>query len=128
MKYAEAPDIKQMVSEIVDELGMTYIAPQRVHCYRSWGSKSRRIIARIHGLGSIWQQALALPPTYTIEVISEKYDRLAPEEQEKTVIHELLHIPHGFRGGFRPHKGYVTRGRVQQLHQVLCERRARRVR
>lgn len=123
MRYAEAPDVKQKVEEIVAELGMAHIPTERVYCYRSWGTKSRRLIARIHGLERMWQIALDQPPVYAIEVISEKYDRLPLEEQEKTVIHELLHIPHGFKGGFRPHKGYVTRGRVQQLYQALHEKR-----
>ena len=69
--------------------------------------KARRTIARIHGLGKIWQGVLNLPPSYTIEVISEIYDRMSPEDNERTLIHELLHIPGGFSGGFRPHKGYV---------------------
>ena len=38
-----------------------------------------------HGFGKIWQKALKLPPTYIIEVISERYDKLSQEDKEKTV-------------------------------------------
>ncbi len=123
LKYVEAPDVKRLVNEIVDSLDLFHVVPQWVHCYRSRGSKSRRTVARIHGLSRIWQEALARPPTYVVEVISERFDPLSDEEKEKTLIHELLHIPKGFSGGFRPHKGYIDRKRVEKLHKALLEKR-----
>ncbi|MCK4434233.1 metallopeptidase [Candidatus Bathyarchaeota archaeon] len=123
MDYVEAPDVKRLVNEIADSLDLFHVVPQFVYCYRSKGSKSKRIIARIHGLGRIWQEALRRPPVYVIEVISEQYDKLSDEEKERTLIHELLHIPKGFSGGFRPHKGYIDKKRVETLHRVLLERR-----
>jgi len=112
------------VNEIVDSLDLFHVVPQFVYCYRSKGSKSRRAVARIHGLGKIWQEALVRPPAYVIEVISERYDSLSEEEKEKTMIHELLHIPKGFSGGFRPHKGYINRKQVEKLHGVLLEKKS----
>jgi len=123
LEYIEAPDVKKLVDEMIDSLDLFHVVPQFVHCYRSRGSKSKRIIARIHGLGSIWQEALRRPSAYVIEVISEQYDKLSDEEKEKTLIHELLHIPNGFSGGFRPHKGYIDKKRVEKLHRMLLKRR-----
>jgi len=122
-KYIEAPDVKKRVDEIIDRLGLSYIRKQHVFCIRSRGSRSARTVAPIHGLGRIWQKTLNLPPTYIIEVISERYDRLSEEEKDKTLIHELLHIPKGFKGGFRPHKGYITRGRIESLYRELQNKR-----
>jgi len=48
---------------------------------------------------------------------------LSDIEKEKTVIHELLHIPNGFSGGFRPHRGYIDKKRVEKLHRLLLNRR-----
>ena len=124
LKYTEAPDVKTLAGEIMDYLDFFHIVPQFVYCYRSKGSKSKRTIARIHGLGRLWQDALRKPPSYVIEVISERYDKLSDPDKEKTLIHELLHIPKGFSGGFRPHKGYVDKKRVERLHQVLLKRRS----
>jgi predicted metallopeptidase len=124
LEYMEAPDIKMLVDEIIDSLDLFHVVPQFVYCYRSRGSKSKLTIARIHGLGRIWQEALRRPPVYVIEVISERYDKLSDEEKEKTLIHELLHIPKGFSGGFRPHKGYIDKKRVEKLHRVLLKRRS----
>jgi len=124
LEYLEAPDMKRLINEIVDNLGLFHVVPQFVYCYRSKGSKSERTVARIHGLGKIWQEALRRPPTYIIEVISERYDKMSDEEKEKTLIHELLHIPKGFSGGFRPHKGYVSRKQVERLHKQLVKRRS----
>ncbi len=123
IKYFEAPDVKGLVDEILDSLDFFNVVPEFVFCVRSKGSKSRRTIARIHGLGRIWQEALRLAPSYVIEVISERYDRLSEEEKEKTIIHELLHIPKGFSGGFRPHKGYVDQKTVERLFSALQKRR-----
>ena len=124
LEYVEAPDVKRLVDEIVECLDLFHVVPQFVFCYRSKGSKSKRTVARIHGLGKIWQEALLRPPAYVIEVISERYDRLSEEEKEKTLIHELLHIPKGFSGGFRPHKGYINRKQVEKLHRALLEKRS----
>lgn len=125
IKYSEALDVKKRVDEILASLDLFHVVPQYVFCVRSKGSKSKRIIARIHGLGKIWQETLNLPPAYIIEVISERYDKLSEEEKDKTLIHELLHIPHGFSGGFRPHRGYVTRKKVEQLYAKLKQNRNR---
>jgi predicted metallopeptidase len=124
IKYTEATDVKKIVDEIADSLDFFHVVPQFVYCVRSHGSKSRRTVARIHGLGKIWQEVLNLSPSYIIEVISERYDKLPEPEKEKTLIHELLHIPKGFSGGFRPHKGYVDKRIVELLHKKLQKQRS----
>ncbi len=124
IKYCEAPEIKKQVDQITEELELFHVVPQFVYCVRSRGSKAKRTIARIHGLGRLWQDVLNAPPSYTIEVISEIYDKMSSAEKEKTLIHELLHIPGGFSGGFRPHKGYVERRIVEDLYCKLQKTRA----
>lgn len=79
IRYFEASDVKKLVDEIATNLNLFHITPQFVFCVRSMSSKSTRTIARIHGLGKIWQETLNLPPTYIVEVISERYDRLSEE-------------------------------------------------
>ena len=124
IKYSDAPEIKRQVDKIAEDLELFHVVPQFVFCVRSKGSKARRTIARIYGLGKLWQGVLNIPPSYTIEVISEIYDKMPIEEKEKTLIHELLHIPGGFSGGFRPHKGYVERKIVEDLYRKLQKNRA----
>ena len=123
IEYSQAPDVKKLADEVVESLGLYHVVPQFVYCVRSRGSASRRTIARIHGFGKIWQETLHLPTSYVIEVISERYDKLSEEDKEKTIIHELLHIPAGFAGGFRPHKGYVDRETVDDMHRAFKEQR-----
>lgn len=124
IKYIEAPEVKKQVDRIVEDLELFHVVPQFVFCVRSRGSKARRTIARIHGLGKLWQGVLNMPTAYTIEVISEIFDKMSPEDKEKTLIHELMHIPGGFSGGFRPHKGYVERKMVEELYRKLQKNRA----
>jgi predicted metallopeptidase len=123
IEYSEASDVKELVDNIAESLGFFHVVPQFVYCMRSKGSESRHILARIHGLGRIWQEALRRPPSYVIEVISERYDKLSEADKEKTIIHELLHIPKGFTGGFRPHKGYVDQKTVEAYYRKLQEHR-----
>ncbi len=119
IKYFDAPDIKEQIDTITIDLELSHIRPQLVYCVRSKGSKAKRTIARIHGLGKIWQGVLKIHPTYIIEVISETFGKMKDEEKERTLIHELLHIPGGFSGGFRPHKGYAERKTVEKLYRKL---------
>ena len=121
----EAPDVKKLADDITDRLDLYHVVPQFVFCVRSKGSASKWTLARIHGFGRVWQETLSHPPAYVIEVISERYDRLSEEEKEKTIIHELLHIPKGFTGGFRPHKGYIDREIVENLHRTFKKQKAR---
>ena len=116
IQYGLAEDIDLRVKEIIRKLKMTHIDEARVICLRSKGSGSRRVIARCHGLSRIMQVALTQKPHYIIEILSERFDRLSREDQTKVLIHEILHIPHSFGGGFRVHKSYVTAAKVQKMY------------
>jgi predicted metallopeptidase len=116
IQYGLAEDIALRVREIIWKLKMTHIDETRVICLRSKGSGSRRVIARCHGLSRIMQVALDKNPHYVIEILSERFDRLSREDQTKVLIHEILHIPHCFGGGFRAHKSYVTTAKVQKMY------------
>ena len=123
IEYYPAPDIKERMAEIVELLRFDHVKPGNVYCVRSRGSQSRRTIARIHGLGRIWQQAMGIETTYIIEVISEQFDPLSRDGQDRVLVHELMHIPHGFQGGFRHHKNYVTNENVEVWFKRLKEKR-----
>lgn len=115
IQYENADDIKKKIELIIKALEMKHINPKRVYCVRSRGSSSRGIIARCHSLPKIMQQVLAIEPAYIIEIISETFDNQNEEEKIKTLIHELLHIPKTFGGGFL-HHNVVTRVKVDKLY------------
>ncbi|HIH87618.1 TPA: metallopeptidase [Candidatus Bathyarchaeota archaeon] len=123
IEYYPAPDIRKRIDEIIELLRFDHVKPGNVYCVRSRGSQSKRIIARIHGLGRIWQQAMGIEATYIIEVISEQFDPLSRDGQDRVLVHELMHIPHGFQGGFRHHKNFVTRENVDVWFKRLQEKR-----
>jgi len=123
IRYEGAHDVKVLVDEIIKAVNFYHVKSERVICIRSRGSKSKRIIARIHGLPRVWQESLNMKPYYLIEVISENYDNISEEEKEKTIVHELLHIPKNFKGGFRHHKGWINRKKIESLHLILLEKR-----
>jgi predicted metallopeptidase len=53
---------------------------------------------------------------YLIEVISERFDKMPEEEQVQTMIHELMHIPKAFGGGFK-HHNIVTEKNVKTVYE-----------
>lgn len=80
-------------------------------------------LARCHGLSRIIQLALDLKHHYVIEIISEQFDKLDKANQTKVLIHELMHIPHAFGGGFRSHRPYVTKRKVEKMYQQFLKAR-----
>ena len=113
-------DVKDIAVSIIDKLGFHHIDTNRIYFFRSRGSRARFTRARIHGLAKVWNQALQSPPRYLVEVISEAFDDLSTHEKEKVIIHELLHIPGGFSGGFVNHGESISRDRIERLHRKFC--------
>lgn len=99
IKYQIAEDLQQSMNELAVML-FPHVRTDDVVCLRSHGSTSRGTIARCHALGKAMQLALGRKGFYLIEVISERFDAMSEEEQIKTLIHELMHIPKSFGGGF----------------------------
>lgn len=121
-EYEVAPDVQARLEEIVRMLPdeFAHVDTRRVVCYRSRGSTAR-IYARIWSLPGIFSHALGVEPHYVIEVV-ERFDRSSREEQERTLIHELLHIPKTFSGALVPHKCFgksIDCAREGELHRKL---------
>ena len=121
IRYELAQDITAKVRDILHKLEMTHVDQSRLVCVRSRGSNSKRIIARCHGLSRIMQLALDQEPHYVIEVVSERFDKLGKEEQVRVLIHELMHIPHSFGGGFRSHRPYVTKKQIERMYKKFVQ-------
>jgi len=102
MRYEEAPDVQQIAEEISNLL-FPHVKLERVKCFRSYGTSSRGTIARCHTIGKLMQKAMNTNAFYVLEFISERFDKLKEEDKIKVIIHELMHIPATFGGGFRHH-------------------------
>lgn len=116
MEWQLAPELQKRVKKLVDSLNFSHIDSKKVIIFRSYGSKSRAR-ARIWSLPRIWQQALKIRPHYCLEVLSEKFDNLSKEDQDRILIHELLHIPKTFSGALLSH-----RGRKRRIDQRTVEK------
>ena len=125
IQYERADDIEEEIGDLIQTLQMSHIDGSRVVCMRSRGSKSKGIIARCHGLSRIMQLALNEKPQYVIEVVSERFDALNEEDRIKVLIHELMHIPHSFGGGFRTHRPHVTRRKIEKVYRQFLEVKGR---
>jgi len=102
IKYKEAPDLQEKAIEICNLL-FPHVKVEHISSIRSFGSKSRGTIARCHALGKVMQMGLGRKAFYTVEYISERFDKMSEQDQLKTIIHELMHIPKSFGGGFKHH-------------------------
>lgn len=104
IKYFYAEDVKKEAEDICKVLGWKHIDFDNLGFLRSTGSTTRGTIARCHALGKAMQIAMGRKTGfYLVEVISERFDKLPKDEQIKTIIHELMHIPKTFGGGFIHH-------------------------
>lgn len=119
MKYEEAPDIKERMIDVVKTLGMDYIDMERIGCLRSFGSSTRRTIARCHALNKVMQKVMKTKAFYAIEFL-ERFDKMQKSEQDKAIIHELMHVPKAFGGGFRQHD-FVCEDNIEKLHKKFIE-------
>lgn len=118
IRYEFAPDIQQRILEILQKTDLKHVDMSRVFCIRSFGSNAPSIIARCYALGKIWQKVLDCKAAYIVEVISERFDKLPKDEQTRTLIHEIMHIPKSFGGGFK-HHDFVTRKNIEKIYNVL---------
>ncbi len=121
MDWQLAPELQQRVKKLTKALEFSHIDPKRVIVFRSHGSKSRAR-ARIWSLPRIWQKALKVQPHYCLEVLSEKFDKLSKKDQDRILIHELLHIPKTFSGALLSHRGRKRRidnRAVDRLYRAL---------
>jgi predicted metallopeptidase len=116
MKYEPAPDIQKIAEEISGML-FPHVKIERVKCFRSYGSSTRGTIARCHALGKIMQKAIGIRAYYALEFLSERFDKLSEENKIKTIIHELMHIPKTFGGGFK-HHNFVTEKNVNLMYKT----------
>jgi len=115
MKYEDAPDLMIRLREIVERLKMIHVDLDRVACMRGFGSSADRVIARCHTIGKLMQKAMGIKAFYAIEFL-EEFEKLDKDEQDKVIIHELMHIPKTFGGGFRNHD-HVCERNVDLLFQ-----------
>lgn len=115
IKYELALDIQEKINEIAALL-FPHVKIESVICIRSYGSSSRGTIARCHALGKAMQLALGRKGFYVIEVISKRFDKMPEIGKIKTLIHELMHIPKSFGGGFI-HHNHVHERNVNRMYE-----------
>jgi len=121
MKYEFAEDLQKQAEEIASIL-FPYIDMNYVKCFRSHGTSSRGTIARCHGLNKVMQKALNVHAIYVLEFLVERFDKMDNEEKIKVIIHELMHIPKAFGGGFI-HHDVVTERNVNRSYAEYKKRK-----
>jgi len=121
MKYEFDQNLQAQAEEI-SRLLFPHVDIANVKCFKSYGTSSRRTIARCHALGKLMQSALLRKAFYALEFLSERFDKLDEEEKIKVIIHELMHIPKCFGGGFK-HHNFVTEKNVERYYREYKKRK-----
>ena len=67
-------------------------------------------------MSKVLQIAMRIKAFYVLEFLSERFDKLDDKKQEKTIIHELMHIPKNFGGGFR-HHNHVSEENIKSIQE-----------
>ena len=115
MKYEHAPDLQNQTEQIAVKL-FPHVQLDKLKCFRSYGTSSRNTVARCHTIGKLMQKAIGVPAWYAIEFITENFSNLSEEEKTKVIIHELMHIPKTFGGGFK-HHDYVCSKNINMFYK-----------
>ncbi len=118
MRYEPAPDI-QFIAEEMSKMLFPHVILERVKCFRSYGTNSKGTIARCHTIGKLMQKAVGVKAHYALEFLSERFDKLDEEDKLKTIIHELMHIPKTFGGGFK-HHDFVCDKNINHFYKQYC--------
>ena len=121
MKYEFASDLQEKADDISGIL-FPHVNIPRVRCFRSFGTSSRGTIARCHALGKLMQKALGIKAVYVLEFLSERFEKMSEEEKTKVIIHELMHIPFTFGGGFK-HHNVVTNRNVNKMYEIYIRKK-----
>ena len=124
--YEEAPDLDEMIRNIVEKIGMEHINLDYVVCMRSHGSKAQRTLARCHAMSRVLRTAMKKnfglkKSVYVIEILAEEEAKMSEKDKIKTLIHELMHIPKSMGGGFLHHSNHVTRKNVENLWKIYSQ-------
>lgn len=120
MKYEFAHDIQKIADDMVIVL-FPHVKIGFFRCIRSFGTSTKRTIARCHGLGKVFQKAMGVRAYYVLEFLSERFDKLSEKDKIKTILHELMHIPKAFGGGFK-HHDHVTERNVNKHYKMYMEK------
>ena len=54
--------------------------------------------------------------------MSERFDKLNEEDKVKTIIHELMHIPKTFGGGFK-HHDFVCEKNINLMYKTYISKK-----
>lgn len=125
MKYEFAPDLQEKAEEI-SKLLFPHVIIERIKCFRSYGSSTKMTIARCHALGKVMQKAIGIEAYYALEFLAERFDKLDEKEKTKIIIHELMHIPKTFGGGFK-HHDHVSDKNVELHYSTYINLKKERV-
>lgn len=125
MDWETAPDILARIKVIALSEAFPHVNIDHLYAVRGYNSSSRAI-ARIWSFPRVWQLVLNLPASYVIEIIPKKFDKLNKVDQDKVLIHELMHIPKTFSGSLVPHRNrgrHINHKNVDKIFDLIFARR-----
>jgi len=97
--YTASHELKERAKLIADRFMLDHIDFNRIHCYRY--KSNTNTVAKIIGFFKTLQLVYPeIKPYYVIVFNDHNFLRQNKEEQDTTILHELLHIPKTFSGEY----------------------------
>lgn len=117
--YRRLCDVEEDIRRAAARYGLRHLLGVEISVLYNPASRSRAV-ARIWGLGRIFQVAFGLRPGYVIELLPP-FARLRCEDRLRAVAHELAHVPDTASGSLRPHNKAFWRTYRSYLRLFKCD-------
>ncbi|MEW6063035.1 MAG: putative metallopeptidase [Nanoarchaeota archaeon] len=108
--YIQADDIKERARLIADRFMFGHIDFNRVHCYR-YTSKTKTVAKIIGFFKTLQLVHPEIQPYYVVVFNEYNFLKQSREEQDTTILHELLHIPKTFSGEY----GKIAHHKIREM-------------
>jgi predicted metallopeptidase len=118
--YTEAPELKERAKNIADRFMLDHLDFSRLHFYRY--HSDTRTCAKIIGFFKTLQLVYPeIKPYYVIVFNDRNFLGASQEEQDETILHELLHIPKTFSGEYSK----IAHQKIREISKSAFKKRFR---
>jgi predicted metallopeptidase len=119
LKFKRALVEEELLKYIIKKLNLNYINTEQIRCLHSYNSSSKSN-SRISGSQKIFSDVFKIKPSYVVELLQPKFEKLNHEQKLKQLIIVLAHIPKTFSGETKKYLQITLRD-VEKLYEKVIK-------